>query len=161
MRARSIGRAISACKGPPDAVLMASRWRLSTLFCAVAWAATRPLASRFCGVSHRRRSKIRSRGCLPVICSIGWRASRLHDSVRGCPITFYSRSVAVTLQRLSLNWLTESGEKIMETERYLMDELEAGEAAVELDSQEPQEVLGWALEKFGRQVGICSSFQAE
>jgi phosphoadenosine phosphosulfate reductase len=49
----------------------------------------------------------------------------------------------------------------METERYLMDELEAGEAAVELDGQEPQEVLGWALEKFGRQLGICSSFQAE
>ena len=49
----------------------------------------------------------------------------------------------------------------METERYLMDELEAGEAAVELDGQEPPEVLGWALEKFGRQLGICSSFQAE
>jgi len=49
----------------------------------------------------------------------------------------------------------------METERYLMDELEAGEAAVELDGQEPQEVLGWALEKFGGQLGICSSFQAE
>jgi phosphoadenosine phosphosulfate reductase len=49
----------------------------------------------------------------------------------------------------------------METERYLMDELEAGEAAVELDDQEPHEVLGWALEKFGRQLGICSSFQAE
>ena len=49
----------------------------------------------------------------------------------------------------------------METERYLMDELEAGEAAVELDDQEPQEVLGWALEKFGRQLGVCSSFQAE
>ena len=49
----------------------------------------------------------------------------------------------------------------METERYLMDELEAGEAAVELDGQEPQEVLGWALEKFGRQLGVCSSFQAE
>jgi phosphoadenosine phosphosulfate reductase len=49
----------------------------------------------------------------------------------------------------------------METERYLMDELEAGEAAVELDDQEPPAVLGWALEKFGRQLGICSSFQAE
>ncbi len=49
----------------------------------------------------------------------------------------------------------------MQTERYLMDELEAGEAAVELDSQEPQEVLGWAVERFGSQLGICSSFQAE
>ena len=49
----------------------------------------------------------------------------------------------------------------MEPERSLMDELEAGEAAVELDDQEPPEVLGWAIEKFGRQLGICSSFQAE
>jgi phosphoadenosine phosphosulfate reductase len=48
-----------------------------------------------------------------------------------------------------------------ETERYLMDELEAGEAAVELDDKEPQEVLAWAIEKFGRQLAICSSFQAE
>jgi phosphoadenosine phosphosulfate reductase len=48
-----------------------------------------------------------------------------------------------------------------QTERYLMDELEAGEAAVELDGQEPQEVLAWAIEKFGCGLGICSSFQAE
>src|SRR5580693_5070827 len=43
----------------------------------------------------------------------------------------------------------------------LMDELEAGEAAVELDDKEPHEVLAWAIEKFGRRLGICSSFQAE
>src|SRR6266849_11100379 len=43
----------------------------------------------------------------------------------------------------------------------IMDELEAGEAAVELDDKEPQEVLAWAIEKFGRRLGICSSFQAE
>jgi 3'-phosphoadenosine 5'-phosphosulfate sulfotransferase (PAPS reductase)/FAD synthetase len=49
----------------------------------------------------------------------------------------------------------------VQSERYLMDELEAGEAAVELDDQEPQAVLGWAIEKFGRNLGICSSFQAE
>jgi phosphoadenosine phosphosulfate reductase len=42
-----------------------------------------------------------------------------------------------------------------------MDELEAGEAAVELDALEPQEVLAWAIERFGRRLGICSSFQAE
>jgi phosphoadenosine phosphosulfate reductase len=48
-----------------------------------------------------------------------------------------------------------------ETEHILMDELEAGEAAVELDSQEPQEVLAWAIEKFGRRLGLCSSFQAD
>jgi len=42
-----------------------------------------------------------------------------------------------------------------------MDELEAGEVAVELDAQEPQEVLAWAIDRFGSELGICSSFQAE
>ena len=36
-----------------------------------------------------------------------------------------------------------------------MDELEAGEAAVELDDKEPQEVLAWAIERFGR--GLASA----
>src|SRR5229473_1456663 len=48
-----------------------------------------------------------------------------------------------------------------QTEHYLMDELEAGEAGVELDSQEPQEVLAWAIEKFGDRLGLCSSFQED
>jgi len=43
----------------------------------------------------------------------------------------------------------------------MMDELEAGEAAVELDDKEPHEVLRWAIERFGRRLAICSSFQAE
>ncbi|HZY58477.1 MAG TPA: phosphoadenylyl-sulfate reductase [Candidatus Binataceae bacterium] len=46
-------------------------------------------------------------------------------------------------------------------EHELMDELEAGEAAVELDDKEPQEVLAWAIERFGRRMGLCSSFQAD
>ena len=37
-----------------------------------------------------------------------------------------------------------------------MDELEAGEAAVELDDKEPQEVLAWAIERFGNELAICS-----
>ncbi len=43
----------------------------------------------------------------------------------------------------------------------LMDELEAGEVAIELDDKEPAEVLAWAIERFGKRLGICSSFQAE
>lgn len=43
----------------------------------------------------------------------------------------------------------------------VMDELEAGEVAVDLDDREPQEVLAWTIERFGRQIAICSSFQAE
>src|SRR3990172_4588967 len=42
-----------------------------------------------------------------------------------------------------------------------MDELEAGEASIDLDDKEPQEVLAWAIERFGRSMAICSSFQAE
>jgi phosphoadenosine phosphosulfate reductase len=43
----------------------------------------------------------------------------------------------------------------------IMDELEAGEAAVELDGKEPQEVLAWAIERFGKELAICCSFQAD
>jgi thioredoxin-dependent adenylylsulfate APS reductase len=48
-----------------------------------------------------------------------------------------------------------------EEPQFLMDELEAGEAAVELDDQEPQAVLSWAIDKFSGRLGLCSSFQAE
>ena len=48
-----------------------------------------------------------------------------------------------------------------EPQHELMDELEAGEAAVELDDKEPQEVLAWTIEHFGNRMAICSSFQAE
>ena len=44
---------------------------------------------------------------------------------------------------------------------HVMDELEAGEVAVELDDKEPQEVLAWSIDRFGNELGICSSFQAE
>src|SRR5208337_4341368 len=43
----------------------------------------------------------------------------------------------------------------------IMDELEAGEAAVELDDKEPQEVLAWAMDRFGKELAICCSFQAD
>jgi len=43
----------------------------------------------------------------------------------------------------------------------VLDELEAGELAIEFDDQEPQEVIGWALERFGRKMAICTSLQAE
>ena len=46
-------------------------------------------------------------------------------------------------------------------QRDLLDELEAGQLAVELDDATPQEVIAWALERWGSQVAICTSFQAE
>ena len=45
--------------------------------------------------------------------------------------------------------------------RVVFDDFEAGQLAVELDDQEPQEVIAWALETFGRRVSICTSFQAD
>ncbi|HEV8636956.1 MAG TPA: phosphoadenylyl-sulfate reductase, partial [Chloroflexota bacterium] len=46
--------------------------------------------------------------------------------------------------------------------RDMLDDYEAGEVAVELDDKEPQEVIGWALERFRRdRVAICTSFQAD
>lgn len=46
-------------------------------------------------------------------------------------------------------------------ERDLLDEFDAGQLAVELDGTTPQEVIAYALERWGSQVAICTSFQAE
>jgi thioredoxin-dependent adenylylsulfate APS reductase len=47
-------------------------------------------------------------------------------------------------------------------ERVVIDDLEAGELAVEYDASEPEEVLEWAFNRFGTErVGLVSSFQAE
>jgi thioredoxin-dependent adenylylsulfate APS reductase len=46
-------------------------------------------------------------------------------------------------------------------QRDLLDEFEAGQLAVELDDATPQEVIAYALDRWGSQVAICTSFQAE
>ena len=46
-------------------------------------------------------------------------------------------------------------------QRDLLDEFEAGQLAVELDSATPQEVLAWTLDRWGSQAALCTSFQAE
>jgi thioredoxin-dependent adenylylsulfate APS reductase len=46
-------------------------------------------------------------------------------------------------------------------EHDLLDEYEAGEIAVELDPEEPQEVIRWAIERFGDRVAVCTSFQSD
>src|SRR4029079_12942858 len=45
--------------------------------------------------------------------------------------------------------------------RDLLDEFEAGQLAVEMDDATPQELIAWALDRWGSQVAICTSFQAE
>ncbi len=49
---------------------------------------------------------------------------------------------------------------IYDVDDYL-DEWEVGEIALELDDQDPQEVLRWGMERFGRRLAICTSFQTD
>ena len=48
-----------------------------------------------------------------------------------------------------------------ENPRVMLDEYEAGELAVQYDDKEPQEVIAWALETFGRRVAISTSLDAD
>src|ERR1700680_5112221 len=48
-----------------------------------------------------------------------------------------------------------------EIQHELMSEFEAAEAALKLENREPQDVIAWAVGKFGQRLVICSSFQAE
>jgi thioredoxin-dependent adenylylsulfate APS reductase len=43
----------------------------------------------------------------------------------------------------------------------VIDELEAGELAVELEGVEPEEVLAWALERFSPRIAISTAFQVD
>jgi len=49
----------------------------------------------------------------------------------------------------------------LERERIILDDYEAGELAVEYDDAEPQEVIAWTLDTFGRYAAVCTSFQAD
>jgi phosphoadenosine phosphosulfate reductase len=46
-------------------------------------------------------------------------------------------------------------------ERIIFDDLEIGEIALELDDQEPEDVIAWGLETFGERVAIVTSLQAD
>lgn len=49
----------------------------------------------------------------------------------------------------------------MSETRYLLDEMEAGELAIEYDDQSPQAVIAWALEQFHPYIAVFTSFQAD
>ena len=57
--------------------------------------------------------------------------------------------------------MLERATAVQVEQRDLLDEFEAGQLAVELDSATPQEVIAWALDRWGSQAAICTSFQAE
>lgn len=42
-----------------------------------------------------------------------------------------------------------------------LDEYEAGQLAIEFDSESPEALIEWAFERWGEQLGFCTSFQAE
>jgi phosphoadenosine phosphosulfate reductase len=43
----------------------------------------------------------------------------------------------------------------------LIDELEAGELSIEFEGEEPETVLGWALERFSPSIAISTAFQID
>ena len=49
-----------------------------------------------------------------------------------------------------------------ERQSSILDDFEAGQLAVDYDDREPEEVLAWALDRFGEErFGIITSFQAD
>jgi len=46
-------------------------------------------------------------------------------------------------------------------ERVVFDDLEIGEIALDLDDQEPEDVIEWALETFGDRIAIVTAMQAD
>lgn len=46
-------------------------------------------------------------------------------------------------------------------DRVILDDLEIGAIANDLDDGEPEDVIDWALETFGQRVAIVTSFQAD
>lgn len=46
-------------------------------------------------------------------------------------------------------------------DRVVLDDLEIGAIGNELDDQEPEDVIDWALETFGDRIAIVTSFQAD
>jgi phosphoadenosine phosphosulfate reductase len=47
------------------------------------------------------------------------------------------------------------------SDRVVFDDLEIGEIAMELDDQEPEDVIAWALEELGDRVAIVTAMQAD
>jgi len=43
----------------------------------------------------------------------------------------------------------------------IIDELEAGELAVEFEGQEPWDVLEWAIDRFGKRLAVSVALQAD
>lgn len=49
----------------------------------------------------------------------------------------------------------------IEDDRVVLDDLEIGEIAVELDDQEPEDVIEWALDELGDRIAVVTALQAD
>jgi phosphoadenosine phosphosulfate reductase len=47
------------------------------------------------------------------------------------------------------------------TDRVVLDDLQIGEIGNELDDQEPEDVIDWAVDTFGERLAIVTSFQSD
>lgn len=56
---------------------------------------------------------------------------------------------------------SSSAHPALEPDRVVFDELDLGEIALDLDDQEPQDVIAWAIETFGERLGFVTSFQMD
>src|SRR5438270_5751009 len=52
-------------------------------------------------------------------------------------------------------------ERLDHDDRVTLDDLEVGELANYFDDADPEDLLAWALDRFGKRVALVSSFQAE
>ncbi len=46
-------------------------------------------------------------------------------------------------------------------DRVVLDDLEVGEVALDLDDQEPEDVIAWGLETFGDRIAVVTALQAD
>ena len=46
-------------------------------------------------------------------------------------------------------------------DRIAFDDLEIGEIAIELDDQDPEDVIAWALEELGDRVAVVTALQVD
>src|SRR5680860_1600720 len=63
-----------------------------------------------------------------------------------------------TYERTSTMTLTQDDSPI---ERVVFDDLEIGEIAIELDDQEPEDVIAWALEELGDRIAVVTALQVD
>lgn len=57
--------------------------------------------------------------------------------------------------------LTQSPAWATAQDRVGFDDLEIGEIAIELDDQDPEDVIAWALEELGDRIAVVTALQAD